>query len=200
MEIKKIHILSSKALHTVLQFVFPTQCVHCSQLTQRFDRILCQHCFDLIAIEQGEWQSATWIPFHKDSPLNSLWYFAKAKNYTKPIKLLAALCIAQWCSAQKFIPDVITWYPDPEKIIMKNKCCKYLAHELACFFGVKAIEIFFWEIDPRVFDDQGKILANCRFLEEVLGLEGKRCLIVSEKELVMPNPTLQNMQILQLLL
>ncbi len=187
-------------LHTVLQFVFPIQCVHCSQLTQRFDRILCEHCCDLIKTEQGEWQNATWIPFHKDSPLSSLWHFAKAKNYKKPIKLLAALCIAQWCKAQKFIPDVITWYPDPEKILRKNSCCNYLAQELASFFGIKAIEIFFWELDARVFDEHGNILAKCRFLEEVLDLEGKMCLIVAEKELAMPNPMLQDSQILQLLL
>lgn len=186
-------------LHTVVQSVFPTQCVHCSQLTQRFDRVLCQHCFDLIWTEQGKWQSTKWIPFHKDSPLSSLWNFAKAKNYKKPIKLLAALCIAQWCKVQKFIPDVITWYPDPDNILMKNTCSKYLAQELASFFGVKALEIFFWEIDSGVFDEHGNILAKCKLLEEAIDLKGKRCLIVAEKELEIQNPMLQNLHILQLL-
>jgi hypothetical protein len=188
----------SQVGYCLLQFVFPTHCVHCSQLSLRFDRILCQHCFDLSFTENGEWQNATWIPFHQDSPLNSLWHFATSKNYKKPIKLLAALCITQWFKERTFIPDIITWYPDPEKMMMKNNGCKYLAQELARFFGVKCLETFLWKLDSNVFDENGNVLANCEILKKGLDHEGKRCLIVSDKELVMPNLMLQDLHILQL--
>lgn len=174
--------MKSRVLRLFLRFFFPTSCIHCDKITDSFKWPLCLNCFQEGMNSDGVWKNNYWKVLDNESPLLSLWRFAKSKKYNKPIKNLAAICAARWAASNRPLPDIISFIPSKEDVLRNNKSCHQLALELANFFHVDCEKLVSWKIDAKVFDAKGNVLADFVCLSKISSIKDKMCLFVCENE------------------
>ena len=151
-------------------------------MTDSFELPLCLNCFQEGMSSEGVWKNNYWKVLDNESPLASLWRFAKSKKYTKPIKNLAAICAARWAASNRPLPDIISFIPSKEDVLRNDKSCYQLALELANFFHIDCEKLVNWKIDTDVYDAQGNILADFVCLSKIASIKDKMCLFVCENE------------------
>lgn len=151
-------------------------------MTDSFEWPLCLSCLQEGMDSEGVWKNNYWKVLDQESPLVSLWRFAKSKKYTKPIKNLAAICAAKWAASNRPLPAIISFIPSKEDALRNDKSCHQLALELANFFHIECEKLVNWKIDPKIFDAQGNILAKVVFVSKIGSIKDKMCLFVCENE------------------